>query len=36
MQWIQCPSPNDVYNLSNVRRVASRHFRDKKEGISES
>jgi hypothetical protein len=29
MQWIQDPSQNDVDNLNNVRRNASRHFRNK-------
>ena len=30
MQWIQDPSQSNVYNLNNVRRNASRHFRNKK------
>ena len=30
MQWIQDPSQNSVDNLNNVRRDASRHFRNKK------
>ena len=30
MQWIQDPSQNNVENLNNVRRDASRHFRNKK------
>jgi len=30
MQWIQDPSQSNVDNLNNVRRDASRHFRDKK------
>ena len=30
MQWIQDPSQNKVDNLNNVRREASRHFRNKK------
>ena len=30
MQWIQDPSQSNVDNLNNVRRVASRHFRNKK------
>jgi hypothetical protein len=30
MQWIQDPSQSNVDNLSNVRRDASRHFRNKK------
>jgi len=35
MQWIQDPSRSNVDNLNNVRRDASRHFRNKKKGISE-
>jgi len=30
MQWIQDPSQSSVDNLKNVRRDASRHFRNKK------
>ena len=30
MQWIQDPSQGNVDNLNNVRRDASRHFRNKK------
>ena len=30
MQWIQDPSQINVDNLNNVRRDASRHFRNKK------
>jgi len=30
MQWINDPSQSNVDNLSNVRRDASRHFRNKK------
>ena len=30
MQWIQDPSRSNVDNLNNVRRNASRHFRNKK------
>jgi hypothetical protein len=30
MQWIQDPSRSNVDNLNNVRREASRHFRNKK------
>ena len=33
MQWVQNSSQSNVDNLNNVRREASRHFR---EGISES
>jgi hypothetical protein len=36
MQGLQDPSQSNVDNLSNVRCEASRHFRNKKEGISES
>jgi len=36
MQWLQDPSLSNVDNLNNVRREASRHFRNKKEGLSES
>jgi len=30
VQWIQDQSQSNVYNLNNVRRDASRHFRNKK------
>jgi hypothetical protein len=30
MQWIQDPSHSNVDNMNNVRRDASRHFRNKK------
>jgi len=30
MQWIQDPSRSTVDNLNNIRRDASRHFRNKK------
>ena len=30
MQWIQDPNQNNVDNLNNVRREASRHFRNSK------
>jgi len=36
MQWIHDSSQSNVDNLNNVRRDDSRHFRNKKEGISES
>ena len=36
MQWVLDPSQCSVDNLNNVRREATRHLRDKKEGISES
>jgi hypothetical protein len=29
MQWMQDPSQSNVDNLNNVRRDASRHFRNK-------
>jgi len=33
MQWIQDPSRSNVDNLNNVRRKASRHFRNKRRHI---
>ena len=30
LQWVQNPSQRTVDNLNNVRREASRHFRNKK------
>jgi len=36
MQWIQDPSQSNVDILNNVRHEVSRHFREQKEGISES
>jgi len=30
MQWIQDPSQSNVYNLNNIKRDASRHFRNQK------
>jgi hypothetical protein len=36
LQWLHYPNQSNVDNLNNVRREASRHFRGKKEGISES
>jgi len=36
MQWLQDPSQSNVDNINNVGREASRHFRKKKEGISEN
>jgi hypothetical protein len=30
LQWLQDPSEINVDNLNNVRREASRHFRNKK------
>ena len=30
MQWVQDPSQSNVDNLNSVRRVVSRHFRNKK------
>jgi hypothetical protein len=31
MQWVQDPSQSSVDNVSNVRREASTHFRNKKQ-----
>ena len=36
MQLVQDPKQSSVGNLNNMRRVASRHFRNKKESISKS
>ena len=36
MHWVQDPSKSNVDNLNSVRCVASRHSRNKKEGIYES
>ena len=36
MQWLNDPSQNNVDNVNNVRCKARRHFRNQKEGISES
>jgi hypothetical protein len=33
MRWLQDPNRSNVDNLNNVRREASRHFRNKKEYI---
>ena len=33
MQWIQDPSRSNVDNLNNIRRDASRHFRNKKKAF---
>ena len=30
MQWVQDPSQSNVNNLNNVRREATRHFRNKR------
>jgi hypothetical protein len=35
LQWLQDPNEINGDNLNNVRCEASRHFRNKKEGISE-
>ena len=35
MQWIQDPSQSNADNLNNVRRDASRHFRNKRRHILE-
>jgi hypothetical protein len=29
MHWLEDPNQNNVDNLNNVRRAASRHFRNK-------
>jgi virulence-associated protein VagC len=36
MQWILYPSQSNADNLNNVRRDASRHFMNNKNGISDS
>jgi hypothetical protein len=36
MQYLHYPNQGNVDDLHNVKREASRHFRNKKEGISES
>jgi hypothetical protein len=36
MQWVQDPSLSNVDNMNSVRCEASRHFRNKKEGMSDS
>ena len=36
MQWLQEPKQSNVDNLNNVTCEPSRHFRKKKEGISEN
>jgi hypothetical protein len=36
MYWVQNPGKNNVDNLKNIRREASRHFRKITEGITES
>jgi len=36
MQWLQDSKQNNVDDLNSVRHEASKHFRNKKEGISES
>ena len=35
MQWLEDPNQKNLDNLNNARHKASRHFRNKKEGISE-
>jgi hypothetical protein len=35
LQWLQDPGEINSDNLDNVRREASRYFRNKKRGISE-
>ena len=36
IQWIQVPSQSNVDNLNNVRREATRHFRNKKKACLEA
>jgi len=36
MQWVQDPNQSNVDNLNNVRREASRHFRNKKKKYLEA
>jgi hypothetical protein len=36
MQLLQDPTQSNVENQNNVRREDSRHFRNQKEGMSES
>jgi hypothetical protein len=36
IQWLQNPNQSIGDNLNNVKREASTHFRNKKEGISQS
>ena len=36
MQWLQDPNQSNIDNLNHVRYEVVRHFRKKKEGISES
>jgi len=36
MQWIHDPSQSNVDNLNNVRRDASKHFRNKKKAYLET
>jgi len=36
LQWLQVPNQFSVRNLINIRREAIGHYRNKKEGISES
>jgi hypothetical protein len=33
MQWLHDPNQGNVYNMNNVRREASRHFKNKRENI---
>jgi hypothetical protein len=32
MQWVQDPNQSNIDNPNNVRREASRHFRNKRKG----
>ena len=36
MQWLQEPNRGNLDNVSNASCEASRHFKNKKEGMSES
>jgi len=36
MQWLQVANQRHVDNLDNLRREATRHFRNKKQEVSES
>jgi hypothetical protein len=35
LQWLEDPSEINGDNLNNVRRESNRHYKNKKEGISE-
>jgi hypothetical protein len=36
MQWLRYPNQSNVDNLNNVRREASRHFRNKRKEYMEA